>query len=106
MTAWTDHCKEYAQKHGITYKQAMTEAKGSYTKTTPAKSAPKDTAASASEKVAKPAKKDKKEKTEMPDKVKKAEKHDTLKNDYEKGERVESAKKVSKSKKAPLPLMI
>tara|TARA_R110000868_G_scaffold15321_1_gene69744 strand:- start:4718 stop:5029 length:312 start_codon:yes stop_codon:yes gene_type:complete len=103
MTAWTDHCKEYAQKHGITYKQAMTEAKGSYTKTTTAKSAPKDTTTSASEK---PAKKDKKEKTEMPDKVKKAEKHDALKNDYEKGERVESAKKVSKSKKAPMPLMI
>jgi hypothetical protein len=103
MTAWTEHVKAYSQKNGISYKQAMTEAKGSYTKTGAAKSAPNDTTTSAS---TKPAKKDKKEKTEMPDKVKKAEKHDTLKNNYEKDERVESAKKVSKSKKAPMPLMI
>jgi hypothetical protein len=100
MTAWTEHVKAYAQKNGISYKQAMTEAKTSYTKST---AEPKATSASGM-----PAKKEKsakKEKTEMPDKVKRAEKRDTLKNNYEKGERVESAKKVSK-KKAPMPLVL
>jgi hypothetical protein len=103
MTAWTEHVKAYAQKNGISYKEAMTEAKGSYTKTA---SSPKEPASSGAEKPAKAPKKDKKEKTEMPDKVKKAEKRDTLKNNYEKDQRVDSAKKVSKSKKAPMPLMI
>jgi len=100
MTAWTEHVKAYAQKNGISYKQAMTEAKASYTKST---AEPKATSAPGMP--AKKEKKTKKEKTEMPDKVKRAEKRDTLKNNYEKGERVESAKKVSK-KKAPMPLVL
>jgi hypothetical protein len=30
MTKWTDHCKAYAQQHGITYKEALTQGKSSY----------------------------------------------------------------------------
>ena len=96
MTKWTEHVKSYAEKNGVSYKEAMTAAKGSYTypKTPPAADMPK-----------KPRAPSKKEETKMPDTVKKAEKRDELASGYEKGDRVEKAKHVSK-KKAPLPLMI
>ena len=32
MTSWTNHVKAYAQKNGVSYKQAMTESKDSYQK--------------------------------------------------------------------------
>jgi len=101
MTAWTMHVKQYAEKNGVSYKEAMTAAKGSYTK------APKTTAAPApaADMPKKPRTTSKKEETKMPATVKKAEKRDELASSYEKGDRVEKAKRVSK-KKAPMPLMI
>jgi len=99
MTAWTMHVKQYAEKNGVSYKEAMTAAKGSYTK------APKTTAAPAADMPKKPRAPSKKGSTEMPATVKKAEKRDELASSYEKGDRAEKAKRVSK-KKAPMPLMI
>lgn len=32
MTAWTDHVRNYAAQNGVSYKQAMSEAKHSYNK--------------------------------------------------------------------------
>ena len=32
MTAWTDYVKEYSTAHGLTYKQAMSQASESYKK--------------------------------------------------------------------------
>ena len=104
MTAWTSHVKEYAEKNKVSYKEAMTAAKGTYTKAAQTTKAPTDKAPAAEMPAKKPRSKSKKGETTMPDKVKKAEKHDELKGDYEKGERVEEAKKVSKKK--PMPLMI
>jgi hypothetical protein len=37
MTAWTDFVKTYAKEHGISYKDAMKEAKESYANTKGAK---------------------------------------------------------------------
>jgi archaellum component FlaC len=34
MTAWTDHCKNYSNENGCTYKEAMTRGKSSYSPTT------------------------------------------------------------------------
>ena len=34
MTAWTDHCKNYSEENGCTYKEAMTRGKSSYSSTT------------------------------------------------------------------------
>ena len=102
MTQWTEHVKAYAAKNNVSYKEAMTSAKGTYTKAAQTTKAP---AAPAGDMPAKkPRSKSKKGETTMPDKVKKAEKHDELKGNYEKNERVEEAKKVSKKK--PLPLMV
>ena len=103
VTAWTEHVKAYAAKNNVTYKEAMVAAKGTYTK--PAQTAKAPAAPAADMPAKKPrAKSTKKGETAMPDKVKKAEKHDELKDNYEKNERVEEAKKVSKKK--PLPLMV
>ena len=104
MTAWTEHVKAYAAKNNVSYKEAMSSAKGTYTKAAQTTKAPADKAPAAEMPAKKPRSKSKKGETTMPDKVKKAEKHDELKGDYEKGERVEAAKKVSKKK--PMPLMI
>ena len=101
MSSWTDHVKDYAKKHSVTYKEAMSSAKATYTKSTKAKESKVKEAGETT--MPKKKKEKKEEKQEMPDMVSKAEKREKLVVKHDKGKRVESAE--SKGKKKATPLM-
>tara|TARA_R110000868_G_scaffold54883_3_gene171093 strand:+ start:126 stop:431 length:306 start_codon:yes stop_codon:yes gene_type:complete len=101
MTQWTEHVKEYASKNGVSYKDAMTSARSTYTKVAPKTTKTSEPKEPKEPKTTKPKVKSNKPTADM---LKKGEVHDQIKGDYEKSERVESAKKISKKK--PTPLMM
>ena len=100
-SAWTSHVKDYAKKHSVSYKEAMTAAKSTYTKATKAKE-PKETKAHEAGEAKAPVKrKSKKEepKNDMPEVLTKAEKKESLVVKHEKEKRVSSAEAKGKKKK-------
>ncbi len=102
MGDWVSHVKAYAAKNKVSYKEAMSAAKASYTKTTKAKE-PKEKKAKESKEAKTPVKRKKKEEKqeEMPEIVGKSEKHDKLVVKHEKEKRMDGITKV-KGKSAPL----
>lgn len=110
MTQWTEHVKAYASKNGVSYKDAMTCSRSTYTKvatktTKPSEpKEPKTTKAKVDCPEVCKCKGKKKCNKPTADMLKKGEVHDELKSNYEKGERDESAKRISKKK--PMALMM
>ena len=99
------HVKKVSSEKGISYKEAMSVAKSTYSKPAKAKvtKEPKVKEAGEAKAPAKKKKEKKEEKQEMPDMVSKAEKREKLVVKHDKGKRVESAE--SKGKKKATPLM-
>jgi hypothetical protein len=97
MSSWTDHVKDYAKKHSVSYKEAMSSAKSTYTKSTKAKEPKMKEAGEA--KMPGKKKKNQEQKEEMPDMVSKPQKREKLVVKYEKEKRVESAEAKGKKKK-------
>lgn len=103
-SAWTSHVKDYAKKHSVSYKEAMTAAKSTYTKATKTKES-KEPKVHESGEAKMPAKrKSKKEepKNDMPEVLTKAEKKESLVVKHEKEKRVGSAEAKGKKKKGLL----
>lgn len=90
MTAWTDHVKAYAKKHGVSYKEAMGKAKESYEK----KGEMKEPKERKTKHEKGETKKQEKEEHEMP----KGEKVDEKKMKHEKKKRVSSAEALKPKK--------
>ena len=103
-SAWTSHVKDYAKKNSVSYKEAMTAAKATYTKATKAKEPKESKAHEAGEAKAPVKRKSKKDepKNDMPEVLAKGEKKDKLVVKHESGKRVESAESKGKKKKGLL----
>lgn len=103
-SAWTSHVKDYAKKHSVSYKEAMTAAKATYTKATKTKE-PKETKAHEAGEAKMPAKRKSKKdepKHDMPEVLTKAEAKEKLVVKHENGKRVSSAESKGKKKKGLL----
>jgi hypothetical protein len=101
MSDWVSHVKKVSSEKGISYKEAMSVAKSTYSKPAKAKTTKEPKVKEAGEAKMPRKKKEKEEKQEMPDMVSKAEHREKLVVKHDKGKRVESAEKKSK-KKEPL----
>ena len=99
-SAWTSHVKDYAKKHSVSYKEAMTAAKSTYTKATKAKEPKVHESGEAKAPVKRKKKEEKKE--DLPEMVMKADKKEKLVVKHEKGQRVEAAESKGKKKKGLL----
>ena len=94
MSAWTEHVKAYAEKHKVSYKQAMKDAAASYEKGEKKESKPREPKAPKEPK-------EKKEKTEKP-MMEKAEHKDGMKVAHEKKKREGAAAALKPKKMAQL----
>jgi hypothetical protein len=100
-SAWTAHVKDYAKKNSVSYKEAMTAAKATYTKATKAKEPKAHESGEAKAPVKRKSKKDE-PKNDMPEVLAKGEKKDKLVVKHESGKRVSSAEAKGKKKKGML----
>jgi hypothetical protein len=94
MSKWTEHVKAYAEKHKISYKEAMVAAKDSYK---PEKSEKKSPEMKKSPE--KKEKKEKKEKGEKKEKKEEGEKEHKMPKVLEKGGEYDNLKKKHEHKK-------
>lgn len=101
MSSWVSHVKKVSSEKGISYKEAMSVAKSTYSKPAKEKATKEPKVKEAGETTMPKKKKEKKEdKQEMPDMVSKAEHREKLVVKHDKGKRVESAEAKGKKKKA------
>ena len=99
MSAWTEHVKAYAEKHKVSYKQAMRDAAASYEKAEKPAGEKKESKPREPKEPKEP--KEKKEKTEKP-MMEKAEHKDGMKVAHEKKTREGAAAALKPKKMAQL----
>jgi hypothetical protein len=102
MSDWVSHVKKVSSEKGISYKEAMSVAKSTYSKPAKAKATKEPKVKEAGEAKMPRKKKEKEYKQEMPDMVSKAENRQKLVVKHDKETRVKSAEAKEKKKKEPL----